>query len=101
MISITEIQERHRDFVELINGWGSKTPLESTALICEEIGELTHELRQQVIDLEKVGAELADIILRAVDLAREMGIDIENSLISKIDENFRNIDAIKAKGRIR
>lgn len=99
MVSISYIQKRHSEFLALMDQWRTKTPLEATALICEEIGELAHELRQETVDKEKVGAELADIILRTVDLARDLEIDIESALVNKIDQNIRNIDLIKAKGR--
>lgn len=97
MTLIAEIQKRHSEFVEMMNWRGMKSPLEATALICKEIGELTHELRQNKIDLEKVGAKLAGIILRTIDLAIELEVDIEQALTSKVNENFKNIDSISRK----
>ena len=81
-------------------GWGNtKSPLEAVALIHEEVAELGQELRQHVIDLEKTGDEMADIILRTVDLAQEMGINLDAAVDSKIDKNMSNIARHKAKGR--
>lgn len=99
MTDLREHQRRHRKFV-IEMGWAnSKTPLESVALICEEIGELTHELRVPVINVEAVGNELADIILRTIDLAGELNVDIDLAVEKKIDVNIDRIDEIRAKGR--
>jgi len=81
-------------------GWdNTKTPLESVALIHEEVAELGHELRQKEINKEATGFEMADIILRVMDLAEEMEINIGGAVFDKISHNHSNIDAIKAKGR--
>tara|TARA_R110000782_G_scaffold85868_1_gene166839 strand:+ start:133 stop:447 length:315 start_codon:yes stop_codon:yes gene_type:complete len=98
--SLSEFALEHRKFIVAM-GWDySKSPLESVALICEEIGELTHELRQPIVDKEKAGQEIADIILRAIDLAYEMDIDPSAAVFKKIINNFDNIEKHKAKGRV-
>ena len=99
-MTLTELQSMHSTFVEEMGWRYSKTPLESVALICEEIGELTHELRKKHLDYDACGDELADIILRAIDLAKEMNIDIGAAVECKARKNIANIDAIKAKGRV-
>lgn len=97
--SIKALQHKHDRFIREMGWRNSKTPLEATALICEEIGELTHELRQPTINRGKAGREIADIILRAIDLACELEFDIESFLVAKVDENLANIEHHKAKGR--
>ena len=97
--TLGDFQHAHRKFV-IKMGWdNSKTPLEAVALIHEEAAELGHELRQGNIDRHKVGFELADLILRTVDLAGELGIDITSSTAAKIEYNIKNIATHKAKGR--
>ena len=68
-------------------GWHNKTVLEALALIASEVGEAVNECRYEEPS-EKLGEELADIILRTLDLAEWQGIDIEKSIIEKmaIDE---------------
>lgn len=67
-------------------GWHNKTTLESIALIASEVGEATNECRGET-PTEKFGAELADIILRTVDLAQSEGIDIEYEVLAKMQVN--------------
>ena len=120
-MNFEEAQKWHREFVVKMGWDNSKTPLESVALIGEEIGELaveldglnavkiaglmktfsqlTHELRRNKFDPAKTGNELADVILRVLDLAGELDIDIGGAVFDKISLNHENIEAIKAKGR--
>jgi NTP pyrophosphatase (non-canonical NTP hydrolase) len=42
-------------------------------------------------DHEAVGAELADVLLYAVQLAQALGIDLENAVSSKLAVNERRI----------
>lgn len=71
----------HSAWVERM-GWHNKTVLESLALIASEIGEAAAECIGAV-DLEKFGEELADIILRAVDLAKTEGVNL-NDEVAKV-----------------
>jgi NTP pyrophosphatase (non-canonical NTP hydrolase) len=57
----------------------------SIALIAHEVGELADGFRLD--DMDNVGEELADILLRCGDLAGILGIDLEKSVISKIEKN--------------
>ena len=97
--TIRTLQQRHNEFVEAMGWRGTKKPLEAVALICEEIGELTHELRAPEINTVNVGDEMADIVIRTMDLASEMGIDLDHAIDQKINKNMVNLDHHKAKGR--
>lgn len=98
-MDLEQLQIKHRKFVEDM-GWAfSKTPLECVALIHEEAAELGKELRQPVLNKIFVGQELADIILRTIDLAKELEIDISQALLNKVKYNINNIKEHKAKGR--
>ena len=99
--TIRSIQTIHGAFVETMGWRKNKQPLECVALICEEIGELTHELRVEHPNAELVGNEIADIILRAIDLGNEFDIDIDAAVDRKMRHNLNNIAAIKAKGRVK
>ena len=100
MASLSELQKMHDNFVVELNGRGAKTPLEGLALICEEIGELSHEIRKKEPNNLNISYELADIVLRTMDLASEMNLNLEKAVLAKIEYNINNIDKIRKKNRI-
>lgn len=100
MTEFRTIQLLHEQFIDDMGWRNSKSPLESTALICEEIGELTHELRQATIDRVATADEMADIILRVIGLAADLDIDMEQAVLNKVRKNRDNIEAIRAKKRV-
>lgn len=57
-------------------GWHNKTPLESLALIASEIGEAVDECRGDT-PTAAFGEELADIVLRSLDLAEDEGFRLD------------------------
>lgn len=83
--SIKVLAERQFDWVERMN-WHNKTVLEALALISSEVGEAVNECRGEK-PTEKLGEELADIILRTLDLAQWQGIDISKAISDKMDIN--------------
>ena len=94
---LNNIQEKHRKFVVAMGWDNTKTPLEAVALIHEEAAELGHELRNREVNAEAISHELADIILRVVDLASELNIDIQQAVIDKLYYNHTHIEEYKAK----
>jgi NTP pyrophosphatase (non-canonical NTP hydrolase) len=70
-------------------GWHNKTALEALALISSEVGEAVNECRGHQ-PTDKLGAELADIILRTLDLAEMEGIDIGREIQDKMALNRKN-----------
>ena len=86
-MQISELAKKQYAWVESMN-WHNKTTLESLALIASEVGEAINECRGQT-PTERLPAELADIILRTVDLAEVLGIDIEQTILDKLEINLR------------
>ena len=84
-MQLNDIAQIHFDWVEDM-GWHNKTPLEALALIASEVGEAVNECRHETPS-EHFGEELADIVLRVVDLAHWQGINIEEKILAKIDKN--------------
>lgn len=84
-LSISEVAELHYQWVEAM-GWHNKSVLEALALISSEVGEAINECRGET-PTEHFAEELADVILRTLDLARWQGIDIEDEVIKKIEKN--------------
>jgi hypothetical protein len=109
--TIEEITTRHYAWLERM-GWTTGTiPLEELALIGSEIGEAAEcvddsDMRSRLLELvevlaravnqarghtstDKLGAELADIILRTVGLARRLGVDLSTEIENKMAANER------------
>lgn len=82
---INTIARRQFDWVERM-GWHNKTVLEALALISSEVGEAVNECRGEK-PTENFGEELADIILRTVDLAEMCGINIGDAILKKMEVN--------------
>ena len=82
---IKEAAEAHYAWLKQM-GWCNTTPLESLALITSEIGEAVNECRGEV-PTDKLGTELADIVLRTFGLAERLSIDIETEIRKKMDIN--------------
>lgn len=87
-MQINEIAAKQFNWVERM-GWHNKTPLEALALIASEVGEAVNECRGEKPTYE-LGAELADIVLRTLDLAWSLRIDIEQEIVNKMKLNEVN-----------
>lgn len=84
-MDIVELANKQWNWCEKV-GWHNKDPLEYIALIASEIGEAANECRDD-IPTDKLGEELADIILRTLDMAHHYGIDIEYEISRKMEIN--------------
>jgi len=84
-MEIKELSAQHYAWVEAM-GWHNKTPLEALALVASEVGEAVNECRGEEPTAE-FGSELADIVLRVIDLAHWQGIDIEAEMLKKMAIN--------------
>lgn len=87
-MGINELQKQQYDWVERMD-WHNKTVLEALALVASEVGEAVNECRGET-PTENFGTELADIILRVVDLAEWQGIDLEEVICKKMALNEIN-----------
>ena len=87
-VPLNELAEMQFDWVERM-GWHNKTVLEALALIASEVGEAVNECHGEKPTAE-LGEELADIILRTIDLAQWQGIDIELEVLCKMAKNEKN-----------
>ena len=84
-MKLNEIAAIHYQWVDDM-GWHNKTPLEALALVASEVGEAVNECRGEQ-PTEHFGEELADIVLRVIDLAHWQGVDINAAIIAKIAKN--------------
>lgn len=87
-LTIDGISDRQWNWVQEM-GWHNKSPLGYLALIASEVGEAVNECRGK-IPTPKLGSELADIILRTLDFAKEMKIDIGQEIFDKMEINSAN-----------
>lgn len=85
-MDINGIADAHYEWVERM-GWHNKTVLEALALIASEVEEAVNECRGDK-PTDKLGEELADIILCTVDLAKWQGIDIDEAILRKMVLNL-------------
>jgi NTP pyrophosphatase (non-canonical NTP hydrolase) len=84
-MELKELAKKQHDWVERM-GWHNKTVLEALALIASEVGEAVNECRHEKPS-ENFGEELADIILRTIDLAETCGVDIQAEVLHKMAIN--------------
>lgn len=77
---VNALAAKHFQWVERM-GWHNKTDLESLALITSEVGETFDEILDDEELSPAFGEELADIILRTLDLAHLHGLDLDASAL--------------------
>ncbi|MFT6419100.1 MAG: NTP pyrophosphatase (non-canonical NTP hydrolase) [Cognaticolwellia sp.] len=84
-MNINKIAELNYEWVERM-GWHNKTTLEALALVASEVGEAINECRGEKPS-DDFAEELADIVLRVLDIAHWQGIDMEKVLLDKMNKN--------------
>ncbi|WP_077287730.1 MazG nucleotide pyrophosphohydrolase domain-containing protein [Cognaticolwellia aestuarii] len=84
-MNINQLAKQNYDWVERM-GWHNKTTLEALALVASEVGEAINECRGES-PTDNFAEELADIVLRVLDIAHWQGIDIEQELLNKMKKN--------------
>ena len=82
---MNEIGALHNEWIESV-GWHNKTPLEYLALVGSEVGEAVNCVRGE-LPTPELGEELADVLLRTLDLMIEYGLDPEAECLAKIEKN--------------
>jgi NTP pyrophosphatase (non-canonical NTP hydrolase) len=88
LTTIDGLMRAHYKWVDDM-GWHNKEPLESVALIHEEVAELGRELRGNVQDIDRIGEEMADVVLRVLDLAGQYGLNFQHRIINKYQRNIQ------------
>jgi len=84
-MDINETARLQWEWVERM-GWHNKRPLEFVALIASEIGEVANECRMEKPS-PLLGEELADVILRSLDMAHHFNVDIADEIAHKMKKN--------------
>lgn len=84
--NINRISDRHHEWLKEMGWVGVTTPLEQLALIAGEIGEAVNECRGEE-PTDKLGSELADIILRVLGFAKNLEIDMDFEIRNKMTKN--------------
>lgn len=107
-VSKTELENSLRVFMRSVNklahekgfwpdGWEAQFPAK-IALIHEEVSEALHTFRDWVdfakppaqsakIPYTHMTEELADIVIRVLDLAQELGVDLPGAMLAKHEFN--------------
>ena len=94
-MNIDEIAKLNYEWVEKM-GWHNKTVLEALALVASEVGEAINECRNES-PTDALGEELADIVLRVLDIAHWQGISLEKEIVLKMKKN----DQRGSRGRLK
>jgi len=84
-MTLNEVAEKNHLWVEKM-GWHNKTVLEALALVASEVGEAINECRNEE-PTDEFGEELADIILRVLDIAHWQGLDMDKIVQDKMLKN--------------
>lgn len=84
-MKINQIAEENYQWVESMR-WHNKSVLEALALVASEVGEAINECRHEE-PTPAFKEELADIILRVLDIAHWQGINIEEAISQKMAIN--------------
>ncbi len=74
------IEQEARFFTLIVN--------EKLLLISTEITEIVEELRQEDINWTKVANEIADVMIRTMDVAEVLEVDIEDALTRVMTNNL-------------
>lgn len=88
---VRELQGIYSYFSRSINP--EQTPDSLLGMLKTEVDELGDELR--VGDRHTIGAEVADVILFAVEIANQHGIDLSQALGAKLTRNFHKYNPIR------
>lgn len=89
-MNLNELAKKHYEWVEAMN-WHNKTVLEALALIGSEIGEAAFEHIDEVPS-SSFGEELADIMLRTLDLAAWQNTNLNEEVsLNKIDWKYSTV----------
>lgn len=65
--------------------------------IYEEIDEVIHEVKQEVVSQDKVADEMGDLLFAVVNLARHLGVEPEQALRQanrKFERRFRGVESL-------
>lgn len=82
-MNLTDLAYKHWSWVES-QGWHNKSPMEMIALIHTEVSELCQSIR---LGGDNVDEEIADVMLRTMDLAEELGVEVQVAIENKMKKN--------------
>lgn len=96
MLELKELQERMNAFVES-KGWYAadsskpQTPKNIAVSLMLEAGEILEHFQwgEEIKDREGLAGELADVALYLIQLAYLTGIDLEESILGKLQANYQ------------
>jgi NTP pyrophosphatase (non-canonical NTP hydrolase) len=93
-MELKELEMRMHAFVAGKGWYGADSPKQQTArnlaasLVIEASEVLEHfQWREDAADREALAAELADVALYLLQLSAISGIDLEQAILAKLDEN--------------
>jgi NTP pyrophosphatase (non-canonical NTP hydrolase) len=95
-MELKELEAKMHEFVASKGWYESESPKRQTprnlasSLVIEAAEVLEHfQWREGVIDKDALGNELADVALYLLQLASIVDIDLEEAILTKLEENHR------------
>jgi NTP pyrophosphatase (non-canonical NTP hydrolase) len=93
-MELKELERRMHAFVSGKGWYAADSPKQQTArnlaasLVIEAAEVLEHfQWREEVVDSQALAAELADVALYLMQLATVSGIDLEQAILAKLEQN--------------
>jgi NTP pyrophosphatase (non-canonical NTP hydrolase) len=93
-MQLQELEERMHDFVQSKGWYEVNSPKKqiprnlAASLVIEAAEVLEHfQWRDETADRDALAGELADVALYLLQLASVSGIDLEQAILNKLDEN--------------
>lgn len=95
-MDLKELEQKMNDFVVTKGWYQSDSPKPQTpknialSLVLEASEVLEHfQWGEEITDQEALGAELADVALYLLQLSHLAGIDLEQSILKKLEKNYK------------
>lgn len=82
--NLNQLQEVYAHFSRSLNP--GATPREMHEMLQDEVYELSDAIDTK--DRQEIGAEIADVIFLAVELANQHGIVLEDAISAKMERNY-------------
>jgi NTP pyrophosphatase (non-canonical NTP hydrolase) len=106
--TLHELKERMAAFVREREWEQFHTPKNLSMSIAIEAAELMEHFQWLTVEesknlgpeaLGEIGEELADIVIYALSLANNLGLDLSETVLAKMEKNIRKYPSEKVKGK--
>ncbi|MCP3177513.1 nucleotide pyrophosphohydrolase [Desulfuromonas sp. KJ2020] len=106
--TLQDLKEKMADFVRERDWEQFHTPKNLSMSIAIEAGELMEHFQWLTVEqsknlspaaLQDIGEELADIVIYALSLANNLGLDMADTVLAKMEKNIRKYPSDQVRGK--